>query len=203
MAQKRGVPEDELPLFNDWTPLEYRFPLTMVRLTNHHTPADAAVPLLACMRLHLFRALLPFDMSVLIINGGSIPKSVRNAAQVDGVTGCIDVWRSNKDYAMMDIIPHYDIILGMPGTLSSRVFEYAQRCRTLICDYAPRVFRNDVWYHESAISTDLTTPTSVQVFYSKKAGYPEAVSLIGYRKLRRTYDRVDEFLNNPDFLEYS
>ena len=204
MAQKRGVPEDELPRLKDGTQLEYRFPFTMLQRTKRYSD-EISIPLslLACMRLHLFRALQPFDMAVLFINGGNVPRSIRNDAQLDVVNGRIDVWKSNKDYAMMDIIPHYDVILGMPGALSSRVFEHAQRHRTLICDNTPLSFHNDKWVHGPATTTSPETPTSVKLRCARDDVTSEAVFEIGYRKLRRTYDRVSEFLQNPDFLEYS
>lgn len=204
MVQKRGVPEDELPRLKDGTPLEYRFPFTMVRHEKIDHGERDVLPFMASMRLHLFHMLKPFDMSTLIIYGGNVPRAVRNDVQVDVVRGGrIAPARSNKDYVMMDLIPHYDVILGTPGKLSSRVFAHAQRHRTLICDYTTLVFHNDVWQSDRPVTTlSHRTPLTVQVLYSKKASGAATTSLIGHRNLLRTYDRVTEFLNNPDFLEY-
>lgn len=203
MVQKRGVPEDELPRLKDGTPLEYRFPFTMLRHTGRPDgPGGGPLPLLSCMRLHLFRTLQPFDMSILLIHGGNIPRSVRNEAQIDVTTDRLGVWRSNKDYVMMDIIPHYDVILGTPGALSSRVFEHAQRHRTLICDHSILSFYNDTWSHKPTTKISPGTPTSVHLWCKHDIATSEAVCDIGHRGLIRSYDRVSEFMHNPDFLEY-
>lgn len=202
MVCKRGVPEDELPRLKDGTPLEYRFPLSMSRFIPHGVD-NHPLPFLACMRLHLFRTLLPFDMAILVIFG-NVPRSVRNVAQTDFVTGRLTNDR-DKAYAVMDLIPHYDIILGMPGVLSARVFEHAQRHRTLICESSPLVFHADVWRTTASRPSpgQLGTPTNVDVTHVGMDSPGEIVVCVGHKHLARRYLKPHDFLNNPDFLEYS